>query len=150
MLSPRNTPRRHGVERLRTVTVSGRVQAHEWVGRELQIAVRVRGSLVRLRTKQHLDLRIGRLHPERQMNCTYQSNDSKKFQPLLSPASCTLHRTDERLGCYRIHRVCRPRSKFTALVDLDAEVLPAPLKNPNIRLVQIRSGSPLHRTVRAT
>ena len=40
-------------------TVSGRVQAHEWVGREVQIAVMVGGSLVRLRTEQRLDLRIG-------------------------------------------------------------------------------------------
>jgi ABC-type sugar transport system ATPase subunit len=40
-------------------TVSGRVQAHEWVGRDLQIVVLVDGSLVRLRTQQRLDLRIG-------------------------------------------------------------------------------------------
>jgi multiple sugar transport system ATP-binding protein len=40
-------------------TVSARVQAHEWVGRELQIVVTVDGSLVRLRTHQRLDLRIG-------------------------------------------------------------------------------------------
>lgn len=40
-------------------TVSGTVQAHEWVGRELQIAVMVERSLVRLRTQQRLDLRIG-------------------------------------------------------------------------------------------
>lgn len=40
-------------------TVSARVQAHEWVGRELQIVVTVDGSLVRLRTQQRLDLRIG-------------------------------------------------------------------------------------------
>lgn len=40
-------------------TVSGRVQAHEWVGRDLQIVVMVDGSLVRLRTRQRLDLRIG-------------------------------------------------------------------------------------------
>jgi multiple sugar transport system ATP-binding protein len=40
-------------------TVSGRVQAHEWVGRELQIVVMVDGSLVRLRTHERLALRIG-------------------------------------------------------------------------------------------
>jgi len=40
-------------------TVSGRVQAHEWVGRDLQIVVMVDSSLVRLRTQQRLDLRIG-------------------------------------------------------------------------------------------
>jgi multiple sugar transport system ATP-binding protein len=40
-------------------TVSGMVQAHEWVGRDLQIVVMVDSSLVRLRTQQRLDLRIG-------------------------------------------------------------------------------------------
>jgi multiple sugar transport system ATP-binding protein len=40
-------------------TVSGRVQAHEWVGRDLQIVVMVDGSLVRLRTQQSLAVRIG-------------------------------------------------------------------------------------------
>jgi multiple sugar transport system ATP-binding protein len=40
-------------------TVSGTVQAHEWVGRDLQIVVMVDSSLVRLRTQQRLELRIG-------------------------------------------------------------------------------------------
>jgi ABC-type sugar transport system ATPase subunit len=40
-------------------TVSAGVQAHEWVGRDLQIVVTIDGSVVRLRTQQRLDLRIG-------------------------------------------------------------------------------------------
>jgi multiple sugar transport system ATP-binding protein len=39
--------------------IPARVQAHEWVGRELQIVVALNGSSVRLRTQQHLALRIG-------------------------------------------------------------------------------------------
>ena len=35
------------------------VQAHEWVGRELQIMVAFEGVVVRLRTQQRLALRIG-------------------------------------------------------------------------------------------
>ena len=42
-------------------TIAARVQAHEWVGRELQIVVALNGSPVpvRLRTQQRLALRIG-------------------------------------------------------------------------------------------
>jgi ABC-type sugar transport system ATPase subunit len=40
-------------------TISARVQAHEWIGRELQIVVTIDGSRVRLRTQQRLGLRIG-------------------------------------------------------------------------------------------
>jgi multiple sugar transport system ATP-binding protein len=40
-------------------TIAARVQAHEWVGRELQIMVALDGSPVRLRTQQRLSLRIG-------------------------------------------------------------------------------------------
>jgi ABC-type sugar transport system ATPase subunit len=40
-------------------TIPMRVQAHEWVGRELQIVVALDGSPVRLRTQQRLALRIG-------------------------------------------------------------------------------------------
>ena len=36
-----------------------RVQAHEWIGRELQIVVALGGSPVRLRTQQRLALKIG-------------------------------------------------------------------------------------------
>ena len=35
------------------------VQAHEWVGRELQIVVALNGSPLRLRTQRRLALRIG-------------------------------------------------------------------------------------------
>ena len=40
-------------------TIPARVQAHEWVGRELQIVVALDGSPLRLRTQQRLALRIG-------------------------------------------------------------------------------------------
>jgi TOBE domain-containing protein len=40
-------------------TIPARVQAHEWVGRELQIVVALDGSPIRLRTQQRLALRIG-------------------------------------------------------------------------------------------
>ena len=40
-------------------TTSATVQAHEWVGRELQIVVAVAGSTVRLRTHERLALRVG-------------------------------------------------------------------------------------------
>src|SRR5260370_32225996 len=40
-------------------TILATVQAHEWVGRELQIVVAVDGSAVRLRTRERLAVRIG-------------------------------------------------------------------------------------------
>jgi multiple sugar transport system ATP-binding protein len=40
-------------------SISAAVQAHEWVGRELQILVSVDGSVIRLRTQERLALRIG-------------------------------------------------------------------------------------------
>jgi ABC-type sugar transport system ATPase subunit len=40
-------------------TIPAMVQAHEWVGRELQITVAFDGAAVRLRTQQRLALRIG-------------------------------------------------------------------------------------------
>jgi multiple sugar transport system ATP-binding protein len=40
-------------------TILATVQAHEWVGRELQIVVAVNGSAVRLRTRERLAVRIG-------------------------------------------------------------------------------------------
>jgi multiple sugar transport system ATP-binding protein len=41
------------------------VHAHEWVGRELQIGIALNGSIIRLRTQEHLALRIGDKLPVR-------------------------------------------------------------------------------------